>query len=137
MIRDESTVRRGVPGRRYVLETRKSIPQRAHKVVPVELLIMLQVQVLTEDEWLKLRDVRLTALRECPEAFLSSYERELTYGEGKWRAEFSRGEWTVVVKEGRTVGLIGVTREDDTPSNECYIEYLWVSPEYHSGSTAR
>ena len=26
------------------------------------------------------------------------------------------------------VGLLGVTRLPDTPSQECYLEYLWVAP---------
>jgi ribosomal protein S18 acetylase RimI-like enzyme len=88
----------------------------------------LRTQILDEDDWYRLRDVRLTALRECPGAFLSSYECELAYGEAEWRGELSRGEWTIVVGQGRTVGLLGVTQEVRTPPTECYLEYLWVSP---------
>lgn len=102
----------------------------------VRLLIVLQAQVLTEDEWFRLRDVRLTALRESPEAFLSSYEVELTYREDEWRAEFSRGEWAIMVRQGQAVGLLGVTWKVDTPSEERYLEYMWVSPEFRRSGVA-
>lgn len=92
--------------------------------------------MLTEDEWYRLRDVRLTALRESPETFLASYDRELTYGEDEWRAEFSRGEWTVMVDQGQTVGLLGTTRKPGTSSEEHYLEYMWVSPEFRRSGVA-
>lgn len=87
------------------------------------------MELLTHDEWHRLRDVRLSALNESPGKFLSTYDRELAYREQEWRTELSRGEWTVAVGEGRPVGLLGATQEPDTPVNERYLEYLWVSPE--------
>lgn len=99
-------------------------------------MIVSRVQVLTEGEWFRLRDVRLTALSESPGTFLSSYERELTYGEDEWRTEFSRGEWTIAVVHGHAVGLLGATQEVDTPSNERYLEYMWVSPELRRSGVA-
>ncbi len=102
----------------------------------VRLLIVSRAQVLTEGEWFRLRDVRLTALSESPGTFLSSYERELSYGEGEWRAEFSRGEWTIAVDHGQAVGLLGATHEVDTPSRERYLEYMWVSPEFRRTGVA-
>lgn len=92
--------------------------------------------MLTEDEWYRLRHVRLTALKESPETFLSSYDRELAYGEDEWRAEFSRGEWTIMVRQGQTVGLLGATRKVGSPSKEHYLEYMWVSPEFRRSGVA-
>lgn len=96
----------------------------------------LRVEVLTEDEWPKLRDVRLTALKDEPLSFLATYDREVTYGEDRWRQEFSRGEWYVLLKADREIGLLGVTRLPDTPSRECYLEYLWVAPEHRRSGRA-
>jgi ribosomal protein S18 acetylase RimI-like enzyme len=84
--------------------------------------------VLNEREWNTLREMRLAALRESPGAFLSTYSEELAYGEQEWRAEFARGEWTVEVRNGEAIAIVGVTREQHTPPGECYLEYLWVSP---------
>jgi ribosomal protein S18 acetylase RimI-like enzyme len=91
---------------------------------------MLSAHLLTANEWVLLRDTRLIALKDSPEAFLSTYERELAYGERDWRAEFTRGQWTVEVRQGKAVGLLGATRDAAAPRSECYLEYMWVSPEF-------
>jgi len=95
------------------------------------------IKLLVPDEWLRLRDIRLSALRESPDAFLSTYEQEQDYSERQWRAEFARGDWNVGLIEGRPVSLLGVTRESSTPEQECYLEYLWVSPECRRSGVAR
>jgi len=89
--------------------------------------------VLTENDWQRLRDVRLTALNADPSAFLSSHETEVAYGEQRWRGEFARGEWNVVITgdpgKGPGVGLIGVTRVPGMSFRECYLEYFWVAAQ--------
>lgn len=89
-----------------------------------------RVELLTENEWPRLQDIRLTALRDHPRAFLASHDREAGYDESQWRQEFSRGEWNVMLAGDRQIGLLGVTREPDMPSQECFFEYLWVAPGF-------
>jgi len=91
-------------------------------------LTSFKVEVLTEDEWRRLQRIRLAALCGDPAAFLSSHEREAAYREQRWRQEFSRGEWNVLLADGEEIGLLGVTREPGMPRQECYLEYLWVAP---------
>lgn len=96
----------------------------------------LRVEVLTEDDWPRLQNVRLIALKDEPLAFLATYEREESFTEASWRQEFSRGEWNVLLADGREIGLLGVTRLPDMPSQECYLEYLWVAPEHRLAGRA-
>jgi RimJ/RimL family protein N-acetyltransferase len=91
---------------------------------------MLQIRPLAPSEWLTLRDIRLTALRESPRTFLSTYERERGFEDEHWRAEFDRGDWNVGFYEGEPIGLIGVTRDKETAADACYLEYMWVAPEH-------
>ena len=86
------------------------------------------IHVLREREWARLRDTRLTALKDSSEAFLSTYERELAYSDCGWRAEFARGEWTIELSRDEVIGLLGATREPAEPPNERYLKYMWVSP---------
>ena len=83
-----------------------------------------------------MQDMRLAALRESPRAFLSSYSKESAYEEQEWRAEFVRGEWTVEVRNDKAIALVGVTREQDTPPDECYLEYMWVRPGFRRHGVA-
>jgi ribosomal protein S18 acetylase RimI-like enzyme len=90
-----------------------------------------RVEVLTENDWHRLRDIRLTALSADPTAFLSSHDTEAAYDERRWRREFARGEWHVVVTGAACnspgAGLIGVTRVPCMTSQECFLEYFWVA----------
>lgn len=90
--------------------------------------------IMNEEEWVVLREMRLAALQESPTAFLSSYSEESAYKEREWRAEFERGEWTIEVSNDKKIALVGITREQDTPPDECYLEYMWVRPGFrHRG----
>jgi ribosomal protein S18 acetylase RimI-like enzyme len=89
-----------------------------------------RVEVLPEDEWSRLRHIRLAALADYPAAFLSSHDVEAAYDEQQWRREFARGEWNIIIADGEEVGLLGVTREPGMSSQECYLEYLWVAPGF-------
>jgi ribosomal protein S18 acetylase RimI-like enzyme len=89
-----------------------------------------RVEVLTENDWHRLRDIRLSALVEASSAFLANHATEAAFSEQRWRQEFGRGEWNLVCAGGRDVALVGVTREAGMPSQECYLEYLWVAPGF-------
>lgn len=94
-----------------------------------ESCFMSDIKLLVPDEWPMLREIRLTALKESPEAFLAQYDDEREFDEPRWRSEFDRGEWYLGFRLRRAVSLLGCTRESKTPPSECYLEYLWVSPE--------
>lgn len=89
---------------------------------------MPDIRLLAPSDWRVLRQVRLRALRDSPQAFLSTYDQERAYGEPRWRCEFQRGRWTVGAVRGRAVGLLGVTRGYDVAADERYLEYLWIAP---------
>jgi ribosomal protein S18 acetylase RimI-like enzyme len=95
-----------------------------------------RVDVLIEDDWPRLQDIRLTALNTDPDAFLATYEREKAYGERRWRQEFSRGEWNVMCVDDQDVGLVGSTREADMPLHECDLEFLWIAPDLRRAGVA-
>jgi ribosomal protein S18 acetylase RimI-like enzyme len=97
---------------------------------------MPDIKLLAADEWLTLREIRLSALHDSPDAFLSTYEREREFGEDEWRAEFNRGDWTVGAIGKRSVSLVGITQELDAPVHERYLEYLWVTPEFRRNGIA-
>jgi ribosomal protein S18 acetylase RimI-like enzyme len=95
---------------------------------------MLVVKMLAVKDWDALREIRLTALRESPDMFLHTYEQEAQYDESRWKSEFTRGEWYVGVavpeSPDKPISLLGITRESDTPAHQCFLEYIWVAPEF-------
>jgi len=91
---------------------------------------MPDMRLLSSDEWHTLRDIRLSALRESPRAFLATYAQEQEFTEDRWRAEFLRGSWNVGFADGQPVSLVGITREPDMPMDQCYLGYMWVDPRF-------
>lgn len=101
-----------------------------------ELRFTPDIRLLTADEWVKLRNIRLAALWESPQKFLSTHQQEIAYGVDRWRAEFIRGNWYVGMLAGRAISLLGATREPGWSVPERYLEYLWVSPAYRRSGIA-
>lgn len=50
---------------------------------------MVSVRATGSGDWELVRDVRLAALRDAPDAFASTYEREAAYTEEQWRGWLS------------------------------------------------
>jgi GNAT superfamily N-acetyltransferase len=52
---------------------------------------MVMVREVVAEDWQALRDIRLEALRDAPEAFGSTYEREAAFVEADWQRRIARG----------------------------------------------
>jgi GNAT superfamily N-acetyltransferase len=52
---------------------------------------MVMVREVVAADWQALRDIRLEALREAPDAFGSTYARESVFAEADWPRRISRG----------------------------------------------
>jgi ribosomal protein S18 acetylase RimI-like enzyme len=91
---------------------------------------------LTRSQWSLLRDTRLNALKDSPNAFLATYDKEDGYDQEQWKGEFDRGKWIIGEIAGKPVCLMGITREPNTPLTECYLEYVWVAPDHRRSGFA-
>ncbi len=97
---------------------------------------MPDTRQLNSDEWRLLRKLRLFALAESPDSFLATHDTENSYSEREWRDEFIRGAWHVGTLNGDVVGLVGVTREDGMPHEDCYLEYIWIAADLRGSGFA-
>jgi ribosomal protein S18 acetylase RimI-like enzyme len=105
-------------------------PTTRQKSMPV-------VRQLTPDQWQELRRIRLRALADSPHMFLSSHAQEVDYPDGKWELEFKRGDWYAGYAGRKPVCMLGVTKEPEMPPYECYLEYMWVSPQFRRSGVGR
>src|SRR3954452_8807907 len=65
----------------------------------------VRVRPAEPDDWASLRDVRLRALADAPEAFASTLEKERSVAEDEWRGR-TRGTF-LAHEDGRIVGMAG------------------------------
>jgi GNAT superfamily N-acetyltransferase len=77
---------------------------------------MVMVREVVAADWQALRDIRLEALRDAPEAFGSTFAREAAFGEADWQRRISRGgsflAYLPEASASEPVGLIGGYVED-------------------------
>jgi ribosomal protein S18 acetylase RimI-like enzyme len=121
------------------LPLRKARPSIVHLTAGgqvVEALAMgsnVAIRRIRADEANGLRDVRLAALAADPDAFGSTYERELGYDESVWvswareGAEGPDGAIFVAAGDPVPVGMVMVRLEAHDPSR-AHVYGLWVEP---------
>ena len=88
------------------------------------------IRRVDEDDWPTVRDVRLRALRESPEAFGSSLAREERFAESHWRMRLRTSAlWVALDDDGTPRGLVQLVQEPGSPEDDRHVVSLWVAPE--------
>jgi GNAT superfamily N-acetyltransferase len=72
---------------------------------------MVLVRETVPEDWRALRDIRLAALRDAPDAFESTHAEQAAFGEADWRRRITRGgtflAYLPEVSTAEPVGLVG------------------------------
>jgi RimJ/RimL family protein N-acetyltransferase len=93
----------------------------------------MKVRRLRSDDAELLRGVRLRALRDAPDAFWTTYDREAAYGPEDWRRWIETAALFVVEDgSGGAVGIAGGLADPENPAGALLIS-MWLAPE-HRGS---
>lgn len=103
----------------------------------------MQILRAERDDWERLRDIRLRALLDAPDAFGSTHEREAAQSADGWRSFAGGWEGTAdqavfvaADDDGRWVGLaVGAVRESDTSLANLYA--MWIDPAARGLGTGR
>ena len=90
---------------------------------------VIEVTELHEDEWARLRDLRLSSLLESPQAFGGNYEDEKLYNEAHWRLGFKKLSFLVATFNGVDAGLMSVEILDGDFGATCWIGGCWTDPK--------
>ena len=95
----------------------------------------VQVRRAHPDEWAAVRDVRLAALADAPDAFASTLGRELGYPEARWRSLIGDWPWFLAWSGGTPAGLVAAvpaeaSREPAAAGQRAWhLVSMWVSPQ--------
>lgn len=90
---------------------------------------VIELQMLTPDEWPLWRELRLRALEDAPSAFGSRIEDWHDADEARWRQRLSLpGSCNLVARlDGRPVGMVSGVPAEETDAAE--LVSLWVAPD--------
>jgi len=96
----------------------------------------IQVRQARPAEWVTVRQVRLAALADAPEAFGSTLDRELGFEETTWRQRITDWPCFLAWHDGEPVGLVGVVTKQSGDGREWHLVSMWVSPQVRGGGIA-
>lgn len=90
----------------------------------------LLVEELAVDDWQRLREIRLAALRSDGHAFGGDLNAESEMTELEWRAKFTIFAGIVAVLDGTDVGFMSVENLKGDFGATCWIGSCWVHPDF-------
>ena len=102
----------------------------------------VQIRRIGADEWRELRDLRLRALQDAPDAFTATYEEESIHPDGHWTgwatglAEGGSSFGMVAESERRWIGMAVGGPHRDFPG-EAGLFAMWVDPSARGAGVAR
>lgn len=86
---------------------------------------MITIEIVTPDDWMRWRDMRLSALTDSPQAFCSSLSEWEHQGEQGWRAYLAGHSVNfIAVLDDRDAGMVSAVVEDQ----DVELLSLWVAP---------
>lgn len=89
-----------------------------------------------EDDWRTLKEVRLAALLDTPDAFGLSHASAAAYSEAQWReraAQRTAGEYLLAFVDGAAAGIAGHFVSDRAEFN---LIAMWLRPQFRGGTIA-
>ena len=92
------------------------------------------------DEWSKLRDLRLRALKENGGLFLRSYDSEAAYAEDRWKSliDLENGRVFGLFADGNLIGITGVfSNEHDTSRKSVKLGMSYIDPAWRGLGLSR
>jgi ribosomal protein S18 acetylase RimI-like enzyme len=93
------------------------------------------VRRFAPDEWRMYRDLRLSALRDSPDAFGSTLAREAERSDDEWSSRLARGAASVhelplvAERDGEPAGLAWMRIEELEP-DVAHLYQMWVAPTH-------
>lgn len=86
-----------------------------------------ELRAVTRDDWRLLRDVRLRALADAPDAFGSTLAQAEQLTDEVWRGRADNGGLTLVaVEDGVGLAMAGAFAPDDRPT--VFVWGMWTDP---------
>ncbi|MFI6814624.1 GNAT family N-acetyltransferase [Nonomuraea sp. NPDC050328] len=88
----------------------------------------ITVEQLGAHEAMRLKEIRLRALKDSPDAFYYTYEVESEYSPERWLESVKNQDraWFVATQDGTDVGLVGGRIEDN---GDGHLFSMWIAPE--------
>lgn len=97
----------------------------------------MRVDLLTRDQWQRLRDIRLRSLKESPDAFGGKFEIESTFTEDGWLDKIDKLDFLIASVNEVDIGLMSVEVLIGDHGATCWVGGCWSDPDYRGQGALR
>ena len=97
----------------------------------------ISVELLTGEQWQRLRKIRLDSLRESPNAFGGQLEVESAFDEEQWRNKCTTLDYLLASIDGVDIALMSVETFAGDHGATCWIGGCWSDPLFRGQGALR
>ena len=97
----------------------------------------IKIEIISENDWSRLRAIRLKSLVVNPEAFGGTYEIESAESEAEWRAKFEKLDFLIASVDGVDAAMLSVEELVGDFGATCWIGGCWSDPSYRGKGLLR
>jgi len=95
------------------------------------------VELLTPDQWQRLRAIRLKALEESGYAFGGTFEVESAEDEATWRLKFEKNDFLIASVDGVDAAMLYIEVLKGDFGATCWIGGCWSDPQFRGKGLMR
>jgi GNAT superfamily N-acetyltransferase len=88
------------------------------------------VELLSPDDWSRLRAIRLRALEDSGHAFGGNLEAESIENEAAWREKFVKNDFLIATVDGNDAAMMYIEVLDGDFGATCWIGGCWSDPQF-------
>ena len=97
----------------------------------------IEVNILSKNEWERLRTIRIRALRENPEAFGADLNEVETRLKEDWLRDYAKEDYLVASINGVDVGMLYIEVLTGDHGATCWIGGCWTDPVHRGKGVMR
>jgi GNAT superfamily N-acetyltransferase len=97
----------------------------------------IKIEIISENDWSRLREIRLKSLVANPEAFGGTHEIEGAESESDWRAKFEKLDFLIASVDGVDAAMMSVEELVGDFGATCWIGGCWSDPSYRGKGLLR
>jgi len=95
------------------------------------------VELITPNEWQRLRAIRLKALTESGHAFGGTFEAESAEDEATWRLKFEKNDFLIASVDGADAGMLYIEVLKGDFGATCWIGGCWSDSQFRGKGLMR
>ena len=95
------------------------------------------VELLTPDQWERVRTIRLRALEDSGHAFGGSFEAESAEDEATWRLKFEKNDFLIASVDGVDAAMLYIEVLQGDFGATCWIGGCWSDPNFRGKGLMR